>query len=94
MFGQILAMTSFVNRIEPYYSGATGVQQGLLTSVLELGAWVGVLINGWLSDAVGRRLAVVIACVVFTVGVIVQACTVNKDYVLSGRFGEFSLKWR
>jgi sugar porter (SP) family MFS transporter len=86
MFGQILAMTSFVNRIEPYYSGATGVQQGLLTSVLELGAWVGVLINGWLSDAVGRRLAVVIACVVFTVGVIVQACTVNKDYVLSGRF--------
>lgn len=27
-----------------------------------------------------------IACVVFTVGVIVQACTVNKDYVLGGRF--------
>jgi MFS family permease len=27
-----------------------------------------------------------IACFVFTVGVIVQACTVNKDYVLAGRF--------
>jgi len=35
---------------------------------------------------VGRRWTVVIACAVFTVGVIIQACTVNKDYVLAGRF--------
>lgn len=73
-------------QIEPYYSGTTGVRQGLLTAILELGAWVGVLINGWLADAVGRRLTVVIACAVFTVGVIIQACTVSKDYVLAGRF--------
>ncbi|KEF61143.1 uncharacterized protein A1O9_02708 [Exophiala aquamarina CBS 119918] len=86
MFGQILTMPSFIDRINPYYDGATGIEQGLLTSILELGAWVGVLINGWLADAVGRRLSVVVACVVFTVGVIVQACTVNKDYILAGRF--------
>lgn len=58
----------------------------MLTAILELGAWVGVLFNGWLADAVGRRLTVVFACAVFTVGVIVQACTTNKDYILSGRF--------
>lgn len=86
MFGQVLTMNAFIQRIEPYYSGSTGIQQGLLTSILELGAWLGALINGWLADAVGRRLTVVIACAVFTVGVIVQACTVNKDYVLAGRF--------
>jgi len=86
MFGQILTMTSFVERINPYYSGHTGIAQGILTAILELGAWVGTLVNGWLADAVGRRMTVVIACVVFTVGVIVQACTVNKDYVLAGRF--------
>jgi sugar porter (SP) family MFS transporter len=34
----------------------------------------------------GRRQTVVVACVIFTVGVIVQACTENKDYVLAGRF--------
>ncbi|KIW60569.1 hypothetical protein PV05_00776 [Exophiala xenobiotica] len=83
MFGQILTMTSFIN---PYYSGHTGIAQGILTAILELGAWVGTLVNGWLADAVGRRMTVVVACVVFTVGVIVQACTVNKDYVLAGRF--------
>ena len=86
MFGQILTMTSFIARINPYYKGATGIQQGLLTSVLELGAWVGALINGVLADAMGRRATVVAACVVFTVGVIVQACTVNKDYIIAGRF--------
>jgi hypothetical protein len=68
------------------YAEGTGLAQGLLTSILELGAWVGTLINGYLADAVGRRYCALIACVVFTVGVIVQACTVNKDYVLAGRF--------
>ena len=68
------------------YAEGTGLAQGLLTSILELGAWVGTLINGYLADAVGRRYCALIACVVFTVGVIVQACTVNKDYVLGGRF--------
>lgn len=58
----------------------------MLTSILELGAWVGTLINGYLADAVGRRWCALIACCVFTIGVIVQACTVNKDYVLAGRF--------
>ncbi|KAL3477051.1 general substrate transporter [Aspergillus californicus] len=86
MFGQILTMSSFTTRLEPWYSGTTGTRQALLTAILELGAWIGALINGYLADAVGRRITVLIACVIFTVGVIVQACTVNKDYVLGGRF--------
>lgn len=85
MFAQVLTMTSFVDRTNGY-AATTGLGQGLLTSILELGAWVGTLINGWLADAVGRRMAAVIACFVFVIGVIVQACTVNKDYVLGGRF--------
>jgi MFS family permease len=91
MFGQILTMGAFTNRIEPYYSGSPGVEQGLLTAILELGAWIGVLFNGWLADVVGRRQTVTFACAIFTVGVIVQACTQNKDYVLAGRFvtGEY-----
>lgn len=57
-----------------------------MTSILELGAWVGTLLNGYLADAAGRRATVIIAVVVFCVGVIVQACTENKDYVYGGRF--------
>ena len=58
----------------------------MLTSILELGAWVGTLFNGYLADALGRRVTVLVAVVVFCVGVIVQACTVNKDFVFGGRF--------
>jgi len=85
MFAQVLTMHSFINATGGY-AATTGIGQGLLTAILELGAWVGTLINGWLADAVGRRMCAVIAAGVFTIGVIVQACTINKNYVLAGRF--------
>ncbi|MCJ1299531.1 hypothetical protein MMC08_002323 [Hypocenomyce scalaris] len=78
-------MTSFVNRTQGY-AAVPSVAQGLLTSVLELGAWVGTLANGYLADALGRRKTAVLACIIFIVGVIVQACTVNKNYIFAGRF--------
>lgn len=57
-----------------------------MTSILELGAWVGTLVNGYGADKLGRRLCTIVACCVFLVGIIVQACTENKDYVFAGRF--------
>lgn len=68
------------------FAANTGIKQGLLTSILELGAWVGTLFNGYLADALGRRLTVVVAATVFCIGVIVQACTQNAGYVFGGRF--------
>ncbi|KAJ5594649.1 uncharacterized protein N7459_000857 [Penicillium hispanicum] len=85
MFAQVLTMKSFQMATQGY-AAQSGIQQGMLTSILELGAWVGTLFNGYLADALGRRLTVLVAVVVFCVGVIVQACTENKDYVFGGRF--------
>ncbi|KAI7333853.1 hypothetical protein KC315_g4038, partial [Hortaea werneckii] len=42
MFAQVLAMPSFV-RATNGYAATTGIGQGFLTSILELGAWVGTL---------------------------------------------------
>lgn len=87
MFGQVLSMNSFGRA-----SGAKGISNptlaGLLTAILELGAWVGVLINGYSADKLGRKLSVVAACIVFCIGVIVQACTSGGTYgtILGGRF--------
>ena len=87
MFGQILAMKSFTRA-----SGITGIDNpsvsGLVTSILELGAWIGVLANGILADALGRKLCVLVASVIFCVGVIVQASTHggSYEYILAGRF--------
>ncbi|PLB49903.1 putative MFS monosaccharide transporter [Aspergillus steynii IBT 23096] len=85
MFAQILTMRSFINATQGY-AEKPSTAQGMLTAILELGAWLGTLINGYLADAVGRRVTVVIAVVIFCVGVIVQACTVNPDFVYAGRF--------
>ncbi|EAW07049.1 putative MFS monosaccharide transporter [Aspergillus clavatus NRRL 1] len=85
MFAQILTMHSFIEATQGYAQN-TGVKQGMLTAILELGAWLGTLINGYLADATGRRVTVVIAVVVFCVGVIVQACTKDPGYVYAGRF--------
>lgn len=68
------------------YAAKTGTQQAVVTSVLELGAWLGTLINGYLADALGRRKTVVVAVVVFCIGVIVQACTKSVSYIIGGRF--------
>jgi MFS family permease len=86
MFGQILSMNNFQKA-----SGVAGISNptlaGLLTSILELGAWVGVLANGILADRLGRKLCVVLACVIFIIGVIVQAITRggSYSYILGGR---------
>ncbi|CAK44971.1 hypothetical protein CBS115989_6948 [Aspergillus niger] len=85
MFSEILTMNSFIKATDGY-AARTGLKQGMLTSILELGAWVGTLLNGYLADALGRRQTVVVAVVIFCVGVIVQACTKNAGYVFAGRF--------
>lgn len=87
MFGQVLSMTSFQQRI-----GANEitnpVTRGLLTAILELGAWIGVLCSGYLADKLGRRWNMIFASGVFTIGIVVQACARNSDpaYTYGGRF--------
>ncbi|PWY88228.1 MFS monosaccharide transporter [Aspergillus heteromorphus CBS 117.55] len=85
MFSEILTMTSFIKATDGY-AARTGLKQGMLTSILELGAWVGTLLNGYLADSLGRRRTVVLAVFIFCIGVIVQACTKNAGYIFAGRF--------
>lgn len=51
-----------------------------------MGAWLGVLINGITADVFGRKLSTVGGVFVFIIGVIVQACAKNADYIFGGRF--------
>ncbi|RAK98461.1 putative MFS monosaccharide transporter [Aspergillus ibericus CBS 121593] len=85
MFSEILTMSSFIKATDGY-AARTGLKQGMLTSILELGAWVGTLLNGYLADALGRRQTVVVAVFIFCIGVIVQACTKDAGYIFGGRF--------
>lgn len=52
-------------------------RKGWLTSILELGAWVGTLLSGFIAETASRKHGILIATSVFIVGVIIQATAVS-----------------
>jgi MFS family permease len=51
-------------------------KKGWLTSILELGAWVGTLLSGFMAEALSRKRGFMIATCVFILGVVIQATAV------------------
>ncbi|KAF9474239.1 general substrate transporter [Pholiota conissans] len=84
VFSGVLAMSSFDTRMGDAVSN-TG-KKGWLVAILELGAWVGVLMTGYLADKLSRKYTIVLAVVVFCIGVIVQTSAFHPDSIYGGRF--------
>jgi sugar porter (SP) family MFS transporter len=86
MFSGVLAMPSFGKHMGDYTSNPT--KKGWLTAILELGAWLGTLLSGFLAEVLSRKYGVIVACTVFILGVIIQATavTVGPNSILAGRF--------
>ena len=49
-------------------------KKGWLTSILELGAWFGTLMAGFLAESISRKYAILVNSGIFIIGVIIQ-CT-------------------
>jgi sugar porter (SP) family MFS transporter len=60
-------------------------QKSLITSILSAGTFFGALYGGHLADWIGRRLSIMAACVVFTVGVVLQVISTNVALLVVGR---------
>lgn len=63
-------------------------QKGWLTAILELGAWFGAVLSGFVAEVCSRKYGVLIAAAVFIVGVVVQATAIagGHNEILAGRF--------
>lgn len=63
-------------------------RKGWLTSILELGAWLGTLLSGFMAESISRKYGVLVATAGFIIGVIVQvtAMTAGHNAILAGRF--------
>lgn len=63
-------------------------KKGWLTSIFELGAWVGCLYSGFLAEILSRKYAIIANVGVFVVGVVVQctAAIAGPPSILGGRF--------
>ncbi|KAK3939990.1 general substrate transporter [Diplogelasinospora grovesii] len=91
MFSGVLAMPSFqqhMGEYDPLDPTADQTKKGWLTAILELGAWIGTLLSGFLAEALSRKYGVLVACSVFILGVIIQATSISGGYqtILAGRF--------
>ena len=67
---------------------ADQTRKGWLTSILELGAWFGTLLSGFMAEAASRKYGILIATAVFIIGVVVQATAISAGHnsILAGRF--------
>lgn len=63
-------------------------QKGWLTAILELGAWLGAILSGFVAEVCSRKYGVLIATAFFVLGVIVQATSIagGHEAILAGRF--------
>ncbi|EGO24168.1 hypothetical protein SERLADRAFT_355951 [Serpula lacrymans var. lacrymans S7.9] len=78
------SMYTFDNRMASAVNN-TGTK-GWLVAILELGAWVGVLITGYLADKLSRKYTILFAVCIFCIGVIVQTAAFQPSSILGGRF--------
>ncbi|KAL5525502.1 hypothetical protein ACEPAG_6838 [Sanghuangporus baumii] len=84
VFSGVLGMYTFDQRMGSAVSD-TG-KKGWLVSILELGAWFGVLCTGYLADKLSRKYTILAAVVVFCIGVIVQTAAFHASSIFAGRF--------
>ncbi|KAJ5665148.1 sugar transporter [Penicillium maclennaniae] len=82
VMGPVLVMENFENHF-PTFQGST--IQGWLVAALELGAWAGALINGFLADRISRKYAMMVAVIIFTLGTSLQAGAQTPAYFFAGR---------
>jgi MFS family permease len=63
-------------------------KKGWLTAILELGAWLGAILSGFIAEVLSRKYGVLIATATFVLGVIIQATSISGGHeaILAGRF--------
>jgi sugar porter (SP) family MFS transporter len=84
VFSGVLGMYTFDQRMGDAVTN-TG-KKGWLVAILELGAWLGVLMTGYFADKLSRKYTIVLAVVVFCIGVIVQTTAKGPPSIYGGRF--------
>ncbi|KAF5327608.1 hypothetical protein D9619_004804 [Psilocybe cf. subviscida] len=84
VFSGVLPMTSFVDRMGD--DATNSGKKGWLVAILELGAWVGVLVTGYLADRLSRKYTIFLAVIIFCIGVIVQTAAMHAASIYAGRF--------
>ncbi|PWY70937.1 putative MFS monosaccharide transporter [Aspergillus heteromorphus CBS 117.55] len=78
----ILVMDQFLARFPQVSSG---FWKGLMTAMIELGAFIGAMNQGWIADKISRRYSILVAVCIFTVGSVLQTAAVDYPMLVVAR---------
>ena len=79
-------MPAFQDHMGDYTTNQS--KKGWLTAILELGAWFGTLVSGFMADTASRKYSILISTAVFIIGVVIQSTAISAgpNAILGGRF--------
>ncbi|RDW57516.1 hypothetical protein BP6252_13776 [Coleophoma cylindrospora] len=83
-----LVMPQFLERfpqVSSTYAGG-GFYKGLLTGMIELGAFIGALNQGWIADKISRKYSILVAVSIFTLGSSLQTGAIDYGMLVAARF--------
>ena len=83
----VLVMPQFLSRFPSVSdtSPSAGFDKGLLTAMIELGALIGAINQGWIADKISRKYSIVVAVIIFTVGSILQTASMTYAMLVVAR---------
>lgn len=84
----ILVMPRFLSdfpQVDSAASSAAGFNKGLLTAMLELGAFVGAILCGFVADRYSRKASIGVGLVWFTIGSVIQTASFGFAQLVVGR---------
>ncbi|KAJ5234402.1 uncharacterized protein N7469_003570 [Penicillium citrinum] len=81
----ILVMDQFLETFPRIDSSSGAFWKGLLTAMIELGALLGALNQGWIADKISRRYSIVVAVIIFTIGSILQTAAIDYPMLTVAR---------
>ncbi|RFU29237.1 hypothetical protein B7463_g7086, partial [Scytalidium lignicola] len=83
-----LVMPQFLEQFPEVADGAagSGFKKGLLTAMIELGAFIGAMNQGWIADKFSRKWSILVAVVIFLLGSALQTGSMNYHMLVGARF--------
>lgn len=78
-------MDQFLETFPRIDSSSGAFWKGLLTAMIELGALLGALNQGWIADKISRRYSIVVAVIIFTIGSILQTAAIDYSMLTVAR---------
>ncbi|EME42886.1 hypothetical protein DOTSEDRAFT_72356 [Dothistroma septosporum NZE10] len=82
----VIGSKVFISIIEgPGHDALRGSYQSLIVSILSAGTFFGAIFAGDVADMIGRKWTVILGCVIYIIGVILQVASHGLGLIVAGR---------